>query len=180
MSEPADLPNALDTEVLAANSEIAEESEPNFLASQSVAEPAQFEITALAREEKTDDVWLQAMAHVQAGQVQTGVALLRQELLAARSKRERFLSQLRLAELCLLADKPALARPIVEELVATVEQFRLEEWEPAELNVRVWRACHRCHRELSNHNGADHDLMNRAFAKLCQLDLVQALNYYEA
>ncbi|MGH7450234.1 MAG: type VI secretion system protein TssA [bacterium] len=175
MGELADFPTSSDAAsndgTLVANPETDDEREPAFRSSQSAVESA----AAPAHEEKTDHTWLQAIAHVQAGQIQTGVALLRQELLAARSKRERFLSQLRLAELCLLADKPALAKPIVEELVTTVEQFRLEEWEPAELNVRVWRACHRCYRELGNHNGADHDLTNRAFAKLCQLDLVQAL-----
>jgi type VI secretion system protein ImpA len=176
LSEPADFLTSSDTEVLAANAETEEERRPTSRSSRSVVESA----AAPAREEKTDDVWLQAIAHVQAGQIPIGISLLKQELLAARSKRERFLSQLRLAELCLLADKSALAKPIVEELVATVEQFRLEEWEPAELNVRVWRACHRCYRELGNHNGADHELMNRAFAKLCQLDLVQALDCYEA
>src|SRR5574341_2560424 len=86
------------------------------------------------------DCWQQALALVQAGQIQTGLALLKQEFGTARSQGERLLSQLRLAELCVLANKPALAKPFVEELVATVEALHLREWEPAESNVCAWRA----------------------------------------
>jgi hypothetical protein len=68
----------------------------------------------------------------------TGFA--RQEFETARFQSERLLSQLRLAELCVLANKPALAKPFVEELVATVEALHLREWEPAESNVCAWRA----------------------------------------
>jgi len=113
------------------------------------------------------EAWPQALAFVKSGQLQNGLSLLTKRLQAARSRRERFLYQLQLAELCLAAGKPAPARPLVEELLAAVEKFHLEEWESMALNARVWRACHQCRDEPQ--------AKQHAYDKLCQFDLGQAL-----
>jgi type VI secretion system protein ImpA len=142
------------------------------------AEVLQAEVeTAPGKQEP--DVWSLAVAQWQSGKFQAGLALLKNALWLARSERERFLSKLGLAEFCLLANKPALARPIVEELVETTKAFRLDEWEDNELNVRVWRACHRCYHDLGENGSISQERMHTAFSRLCQLDVEQALTCME-
>ncbi len=119
------------------------------------------------------DLFDRALAKLKSGQFSEGLALLRQGISGARCERERFLAKLHVADFCVEANKPELARPLLQELTATIDRHRLEDWESQELNVRVWKAVYRCYRNSGNQN--DQEQIKRAFDKLCQLDVEQAL-----
>lgn len=122
-----------------------------------------------------EKLWTQAEAHLQEGRFQSGLALLKNALRQARTERERFLLKLQLAEYCLLARKPALAKPLVEECLQKMETHRLDLWEAPELNVRVWQACHRCYQAAGENGAGGKERMELAFSRLCALDVEQAL-----
>ncbi len=126
-------------------------------------------------DESVDMLWTRAAAKVKAGQFPEGLAMLQSEVSKSQSKREKFLGKLLIAELCLSAEKPTLAKPILNELRDFIDRFRLEEWELKSLNVRFWRAFIRCYRKLDNISVEDRKQQDHAFEKLCQLDVKQAL-----
>jgi len=127
-----------------------------------------------------DEILTKASAKVKAGQFSEGLALLQTEVRKTQSEREKFLGKLMIAELCLSADRFALAKPVLKELIEFIDKFRLEEWEAKSVNVRVWKAFIRCFRGLDNLNETEKEQLNRAFDKLCQLDIEQALALDEA
>lgn len=128
--------------------------------------------TEIAEAQEADN-FDRALAKLKSGQFSEGLALLRQGISAARCERERFLAKLNLADFCVEANKPELARPLLQELTAMIDKHRLEDWESPELNLRLWKAVYRCYRNSGNQN--DQEQINRAFDKLCQLDVEQAL-----
>lgn len=122
-----------------------------------------------------EGLWAQAVAKVKAGKFSAGLALLQKEVMKSQSERARFLGKLCVAELCLIADKPGLAKPILHELRDYVERFSLNKWEEKSINVRVWQAFVRCYRSLEHLTEKEKECLNIAFEKLCQLDIEQAL-----
>lgn len=82
----------------------------------------------------------EARALARSGALAQAVALLDQARQRARSPRERFLIQLDLAEICLRAGKPGLARPLVAQLALEYDAHRLETWENPGLCARVLEA----------------------------------------
>jgi type VI secretion system protein ImpA len=116
----------------------------------------------------------QAMALVRGKRVSEALRLLQDLVTNAPSGRTRFLRRLDLAEVCLEAGNPALAFPILDELAATIEQARLEEWEDRGLIVRAWSALVRCCRQLGE-NTAAHSRGAEIFDRLCRLDISTAL-----
>jgi len=71
-----------------------------------------------------------------------GLQAAQRHLAEARSGRERFLRQLKLAQICLGAGMHALAYPLLDELAAIVEkkEHDLAEWEGPDLMVQLWTA----------------------------------------
>jgi type VI secretion system protein ImpA len=81
-----------------------------------------------------------------------------------------------MTKLCLEADRPDLARPIVEELNHLIEELHLERWESPLWMAEVLDALYQC---LTRGEPSDED-KNRAkalFQKLCTTDVTRAMNY---
>ena len=95
---------------------------------------------------------------------------------SAPSVRERNRYRLLMAKLCLKADRPDLARPIVEKLYALIEEFQLERWESPVWIAELLDTLYQCltYGEPSN------DDISRAktlLQKLCTTDVTKALSY---
>ncbi|MCJ7495432.1 MAG: type VI secretion system domain-containing protein, partial [Deltaproteobacteria bacterium] len=94
----------------------------------------------------------------------------------APSVRARNRYRLLMAKLCLEADRPDLARPIVEELNHMIEELHLERWESPLWIAEVLDALYQC---LTRGEPSDED-KNRGkalFQKLCTTDVTRAMIY---
>jgi type VI secretion system protein ImpA len=121
----------------------------------------------------------EALAMVRKGRLADGLSHLQQHVSAAPSGRERFLRKVDLAELCVEAGRARLAFPILDELSATIERSRLDEWEDEEVIARVWVALLRCC-QMSEGNPDAPVRTADAFARLCRLDVTRALSVEQA
>jgi len=92
----------------------------------------------------------------------------------APSIRERCRFQLLMAKLCLQAQRPDLALPIVEELNTRIEELNLERWESAEWVAEVLEALYRC---LTTEEYNDSSRAEELFRKMCTLDVTKAMLY---
>ncbi|MBN1932242.1 MAG: type VI secretion system protein TssA [Desulfobacterales bacterium] len=92
------------------------------------------------------------------------------------SVRERNRYRLLVAKLCLKAERPDLARPIVEELNTLIEELNLERWESPIWIAEVLDALYQC---LTSGEPFDEDLERARvlFRKLCTTDVTKAMIY---
>ncbi len=78
----------------------------------------------------------------------SGIKAALQQLLVASSTapsvRQRNRYRLLMARLCLKADRPDLAKPILEELYALIEEINLERWEAPNWIADVLEALYKC------------------------------------
>jgi len=92
----------------------------------------------------------------------------------------RFRRRLNLASLCLDANQPVMARPLLEDLDKEIERFSLDQWEP-NLCLQVWSGLKRCYQELLSQDGQQDknefygEKVERVFEKICRLDIRVAL-----
>ncbi len=119
-------------------------------------------------------LWKQVAEKLSSGQLKSAL----DQLLAAASlapsirKKNRYL--LLVAKLCLKAERPDLAKPIVEELYKLIETLKLEQWEHPAWIADVVETLYRC---LNAENQADTDRARQLFQKLCTLNITKAAAY---
>jgi type VI secretion system protein ImpA len=104
---------------------------------------------------------------------------LEQLLIAAStapSVRARNRYRLLMAKLCLEAGKPELARPILEDLAAKVDEFRLELWESPHWVAEVLGTLYKC-LTFDEPDSSDLSRAEDLFQKICTLDVTQAMSY---
>jgi type VI secretion system protein ImpA len=121
-------------------------------------------------------LWETATRTMQGGGVTKALESLLEASLVAPSIRERNRCKLLLGKLCLNAERPDLARPILEQLHAVVEQLQLEQWESPVWIADVIGSLYRC---LTAGEPSDDDY-GRAqvlFQKLCTVDITKAVAY---
>ncbi len=119
-------------------------------------------------------VWEEALERLRGKDFAGGLELLQQRAAAASSGRERFLRKLDLADFCLLAGQRNLSFPLLDELVRTIDEFHLEQWEDTDLIVRTWSAFVRCCRKERNEERKRR--AEEIFDRLCRLDVTKALS----
>ena len=93
----------------------------------------------------------------------------------APSVRERNRYRLLMAQICLKADRPDLARPIVEELHKAIEELHLERWESPVWIAEVVEALYQC--LTAGPDSADAARAGELFQKLCITDVTRAMLY---
>ena len=106
--------------------------------------------------------------------------LMQKGIDADPTRRGSFQRRLNLANLCLDAGQPAMARPLLEQLDEEIERFSLDQWEPG-LCVQVWNCLRRSYQELTpegeqqESEGRYRDRADKLFEKICRLDIRAAL-----
>jgi type VI secretion system ImpA family protein len=115
------------------------------------------------------DPWQEALALRQTGRLNDAIAVMVRSVRHARTGRERFLRTLQQAELCLGADRPSLALPLLELLAQRIDDLRLDQWEDNSLCARVLALLYRCLK------GRDDARALVIYNRLCQLDAGEAL-----
>ena len=114
-----------------------------------------------------------ALAEVRAGRTDRAIALLMREAASEKSKRGRFLLQTELASVMVGAGHHAVAQPILEELMASVESHKLEDWETGQIVARPLALLYRCLEKAD----ADYGTRNALYLRICRLDPLQAIGF---
>jgi type VI secretion system protein ImpA len=109
----------------------------------------------------------------------SGIKAALQQLLVASSTapsvRQRNRYRLLMARLCLKADRPDLAKPILEELYALIEEINLERWEAPNWIADVLEALYKC--LTAGDANDDPGRAEELFRKMCTLDVTKAMIY---
>ena len=108
------------------------------------------------------------------GDIGAAIELLDRARHSARSRRERFLRQLELAEFCVGASQFRLASPLIEELAALIEELKLEDWEDPSIPARVLDALIHTVRDRDED---DQGRIGELLLRLCRLDPRRALRH---
>lgn len=103
---------------------------------------------------------------------------LQERMHAASAPRDRFRWRAALASICLDAGQTAVAAAQYDALLADIDRYGLEEWEPA-LSLEVLEATYLCEKRMSQsgqRNGADAQArLGHLYSRLCRLDSLSAL-----
>ena len=120
--------------------------------------------------------WEEALATLENVGIQEAIESLLTASCSAPSVRERNRYRLLMARLCLEADRPDLARPIVEELHALIEELHLDRWESPLWIAEVLDALYQC---LTRGEPSDEDTSRarELFQRLCTTDITKAISY---
>lgn len=114
-----------------------------------------------------------------AGKLAEAIGVLQDGLQHDAARRGRFFRRYYMAQICMQADKPAVARPILEQLEAEIDAFALHEWEP-NLAMDVWSQLHQCYGLLPADDETTkrsiEEQSQRVFARICQVDAARALD----
>jgi type VI secretion system protein ImpA len=117
------------------------------------------------------DAYELALDAARSGNVEEAIGILTREAARESSGRGRFQRHIQLAQVCLGAGHPAIARPILEEVAREVECRKLEGWEALDSIARPLSLLFRCLEKLD----ASPEEKEKIYAWLCRLDPVAAL-----
>ena len=120
-------------------------------------------------------LWQKANELLSASGVKAGLQQLLVASTTAPSVRQRNRYRLLMARLCLKADRPDLARPILEELYALIEEINLERWEAPNWIADVLEALYKC--LTAGDANEDPGKAEELFRKMCTLDVTKAMIY---
>jgi len=140
------------------------------LGSLAAAPPAQ------APAEPGCSAWGDAVALLEAGQLQDALGMLLDTSNGSGSVRDRNRVRLLMAKLCLKAGRSDLARPIVEELHEVIERLQLERWESPVWIAEVLEAYYQC-LQAGDLPDDDQSLSRALFRRICSLDVTKAMPY---
>lgn len=125
---------------------------------------------------QADALWQEALRILGSGGMSQALGMLLQASHQAPSVRDRSRCRLLVARLCLRADRPDLARPIIEELHALIEELHLDRWESPLWIAEAVDTLYQC---LTQGEPSDEDRARaRAlFERLCRTDVTKAATY---
>jgi len=124
-------------------------------------------------------MWQDSVKKLREGGIKVALDQLYKTSSSMPSLREKSRYKLLMAKLCLKADRPDLARPILEELYALIEELHLARWEAPMWIAEVHEALYQC---LSGGAPSDEDRLraNELFKKLCTIDVTKAMTYRQS
>jgi type VI secretion system protein ImpA len=112
-----------------------------------------------------------ALALARGGRAEQAVAMLKEQLALERTVRGRFRRRTQLAAVLVEAGQDAIAQPILEDLVAQIDKYQLEEWESGEMVAEPLVLLCRVLLKLEGDFGTRQAL----YLRVCRLDPIQAL-----
>ena len=118
------------------------------------------------------DSHLLAKEALRIGQPDKAIEIMSQELNRQRSARGRFQRRVQFVELCVAAGKDAIVQPMLDDLIATIDNHKLEEWEDKTVMASALVTIVRASKKIQ----ADAKEKQKYFERVCRLDPVQALN----
>ncbi|MCP4720561.1 MAG: hypothetical protein GY860_13985, partial [Desulfobacteraceae bacterium] len=121
-------------------------------------------------------LWQEALKKLGKEGIRPALELLLGGACSAQSVRQKTNFRLLMARLCLKAQRPDLARPIVEELNTLIEELQLDRWESPIWLAEALGILYQC----LTADGSSEDDQYRAqeiLTRLCTLDVTKAMEY---
>jgi type VI secretion system protein ImpA len=171
IAPPEDLedPSAQQGDALAFVEQGDEPLESDFQVCMTTGEHAISDISVAEKQ-----IWCAVTAKLKKGDLKSALDQLLAAASLAPSVREKNRFLLLLAKLCLKANRPDLARPIVEKLYALIDALKLEQWEHPAWIADVIETLYRC---LTKDNEGQTERTKELFEKLCTLNITKAAVY---
>ncbi len=121
-------------------------------------------------------VWEEAIQTFEGSGMKEALDKLLAASFSAPSVREKNRYRLLMAKLCLRAERPDLAKPVIEELYSLIEELHLERWESPLWIAEVLDTLYQC---LSAGDPSDDELTRAKvlFQRLCTTDVTKAMMY---
>jgi type VI secretion system protein ImpA len=119
------------------------------------------------------DSQLLAKEALRTGAPDKAIEIMSQELNRQRSARGRFQRRIQFVELCVSAGKDAIVQTMLDDLIATIDTHKLEEWEDKAVMAAALVTIVRASKKIQ----ADAKEKQKYFERICRLDPVQALNF---
>jgi type VI secretion system protein ImpA len=179
-----DVPQALEVSLLddtpAANSEtrawlqelVAETPNPAGDGAAAAADaPVVENYSAPGWHRKFADSYDVASEALKAGQPEKAIDTMTKEVERQLTGRGQFFRKLQLVEICIAAGKTAAAQPIIDDLLASIENNHLETWENPKTIAKALVLIYKNSEKVQ----ADESEKQRLFQKVVRLDPVQAI-----
>ena len=113
-----------------------------------------------------------AIEAIRQGRSREAIEILVAEAGHQSSGRGRFRRKQQLAEVCIKLGHTAVAQSILEDLVAEIDEHKLEDWEAPESVAAPLTMLLDC---LAKQDG-DAEMRRKIYHRICRIDPVQALN----
>jgi type VI secretion system protein ImpA len=113
-----------------------------------------------------------ALEAMRTGQPQKAVEILQKEIERQLSGRGRFQRKLQLAQICVAAGKDTIAQPLLDDIAATIENHKLDEWEDREMVAGALAFLLQTSKKVQG----DAKVKQAFFERICRLDPVRALS----
>ena len=120
---------------------------------------------------KALDSYASAQEALKAGEAEKAFQIMRLEITRQRSGRGRFQRTLQLVQLCVSAGKDAIAQPLLEDLMSSIEAHKLDDWEEKELVAAALATVMTVSKKVQGNANERQKL----FERICRLDPVRAL-----
>ena len=175
-----DVPHLLDATLMddtpAANTKTREWLQ-QILAEPGGGAPAQAEIplddsSAPRWHKKFADSMVLAKEALRTGQADKAIDIMNQEISRQRSARGRFQRRLQFVEICMSAGKDTIVQPMLDDMIATIDAHKLEEWEDKAYIASALITIMRASKKIQ----ADAKEKQKYFDRICRLDPAQGLN----
>jgi hypothetical protein len=111
-----------------------------------------------------------ASAEVRAGRPARAGEMLMAAASRGRSRRDRFIRRTSVARIMVEAGLFPVAIPMLEQLLAEIDEFKLEDWEAGAVVATPMSLLWRCYDRTDQH-----DAREPLYLRICQLDPVQAI-----
>ena len=119
------------------------------------------------------DAFAAARSELAQGRPNRAIEMLLGELARERSPRGRFVRETQVAYMMVAAGLDTVARPMLEKLVALIDERKLEEWEAGPLVAQPMALLCRVIARLEGTEAADPG--NELYLRVCRLDPLQAI-----
>jgi type VI secretion system protein ImpA len=129
--------------------------------------PANLFEESVASDPALPDSFTLALEAARSGHANDAIQMLADEIPRQQSGRGRFQRKLQLAQICMMTGHETLALPILEELVQSIDQHQLDEWESRETVAHPLVMLYKLQRDEST--------KQKLYARISRLDPVQAL-----
>ncbi len=146
-------------------------SEPGDGAEAQPGEPVTEEFAVIGWKRTFIDPVQRAREAFEGGNKLEALEILQKEVERQRSGRGRFLKKLQMAELCVKNGMESIAQPILEELLSSIDDFKLEAWEDREVVARALVIITQAHEGVKD----DAKEKKKFFKRICRLDPARAL-----
>lgn len=121
-------------------------------------------------------IWIDAKKKLEDSGIKKALEQLMGASYSSPSIREQNRYRLLMAKLCLKAERPDLARPLIEELHALIEELSLDKWESPVWIGEVNDVLYQC--LMAGEPGSDDEYKAaELLKKLCAIDITKAIKY---